>query len=120
MPSSSLALHVMAQRRCLACGDVMCADPAACLYIMTSRPWGDCDWCDGSGWASVSASIANPTAIFCAGCYGWGLEEYAPGTLAPEEISDNARKRLTRYVDHLTVRLADLPTAVPTAEAVAA
>jgi hypothetical protein len=105
MTASPLTVHVTLQRRCPACAEVRCADPAECLFLLTSRPWDECGWCAGSGWASESAPLYNPLSVFCAGCYGSGLEEHSAGSVAPGEISDNAKARLAAYVDALRARL---------------
>ncbi|QIP72881.1 hypothetical protein [Streptomyces sp. VN1] len=98
MPSSVLISRVTLHRGCPACSGVRCADPADCLYFLTSRPWADCVKCDGSGWASeISAS-----EVFCVYCDGSGLNEYTPGEITPEEISDRAKERHAAYVARLT------------------
>jgi hypothetical protein len=42
---------VMSGRGCPACGDALCKDPGACLLELSAHFWGDCDWCEGSGWS---------------------------------------------------------------------
>ncbi|WP_432018825.1 hypothetical protein [Streptomyces sp. 1222.5] len=112
MPSSPLRVHVSLQRACPACLDVRCADPAECLYFLTSRPWGDCVKCDGSGWAGEDS----PLEIFCGYCDGSGLNEYTPGAITPDDISDRAKERHAAYV----ARLVDLLAASSAPLAVAA
>lgn len=102
MPASLLRVRVMVQRGCPACMAVRCADPAECLYFLTSRPWADCVKCDGSGWASEDM----PGQVFCGYCDGSGLNEYTPGSITPEEISDRAKERHAAYVAALRARIA--------------
>lgn len=104
MPASVLTVHVQLARGCPACGDARCANPAECLFFLTSRPWADCEWCDGSGWASESAPAYNPLAIFCAGCNGSGLDEYSTDSIDSDEISEGAKQRHAAHV----ARLAEL------------
>ncbi|MCQ8830270.1 hypothetical protein [Streptomyces malaysiensis] len=107
MPASALTVCVSLQRGCPVCTETQCADPAECLYFLTSRPWADCNTCAGSGWGSEATPVHDPMSIFCLDCSGSGLMEHNPRSIFPDEISDNARTRLTGYVDHLMVRLAD-------------
>ncbi|MEU6916791.1 hypothetical protein [Streptomyces olindensis] len=105
MPASVLVARVSLRRACPACGSAQCADPADCLYFLTSRPWGDCIKCDGSGWAGED----RPFEVFCPFCLGSGLDEYVPGTVEPDEISEGARERHAAYVAHLTALVAQSP-----------
>ncbi|QPP07032.1 hypothetical protein G4Z16_12230 [Streptomyces bathyalis] len=114
MPATSAPVVMHAQRGCPACGESRCADPAECLYFLTSRPWGDCERCEGSGWADELTAMA--FGIFCVFCSGSGLTEHSYAS-ALGEISENARVRLEGYTDHLRVRLAD---STPELQAVAA
>ncbi|MGC0383257.1 hypothetical protein [Streptomyces sp. SAI-129] len=108
MPASLLVSRVTLHRGCPACMGVRCTDPADCLYFLTSRPWADCIKCDGSGWASeVSAS-----EVFCGYCDGSGLNEYNPGEIALEEISDRAKERLAGHVARLTALVTPAPLKV--------
>lgn len=108
MPASALRVRVSLRRGCPACGGAKCANPAECLFFLTSRPWADCSWCAGSGWASED----EPLSVFCGGCAGSGLDEHTTATIEPEEISDNARARHAAYVTALRARLASAPLAV--------
>ncbi|MFF2203772.1 hypothetical protein [Streptomyces sp. NPDC058145] len=108
MPSSPIRVHLSLQRACPACLEVRCADPAECLYFLTSRPWGDCTACDGTGWAGEEA----PLEIFCGWCDGSGLNEYSPGGITSAQISDRAKKRHAEYVAHLTALVSTTPVAV--------
>ncbi|MFJ9726143.1 hypothetical protein ACIRP3_25640 [Streptomyces sp. NPDC101209] len=97
MPSSSLTVRIAHQRACPACGDARCSDPAECLYLLTSRPWGDCFKCGGSGYAGEDS----PLEIFCRYCLGSGLDEYAPGAITPDQISEGAKTRHAAFVAYL-------------------
>ncbi|MFI8190426.1 hypothetical protein ACIF8T_16715 [Streptomyces sp. NPDC085946] len=92
--------------------NIRCVDPAECLYFLTSRPWGDCINCDGTGWAGEET----PLGIFCDYCVGSGLNEYAPGAIVPEQISDRAKERHAVYV----ARLIELVSSESSAPAVVA
>ncbi|MER6713270.1 hypothetical protein ABZZ16_07860 [Streptomyces sp. NPDC006386] len=105
MPASPLVVRVSLQRACPACMDVRCADPAECLYFLTSRPWADCIKCDGSGFASES----EPLAVFCGYCDGSGLNEFTPGEITPDQISEGAKERHAAYVAQLTAHVAQSP-----------
>ncbi|MFB7245478.1 hypothetical protein ACFCYX_23830 [Streptomyces populi] len=106
MPSTPLRVHVSRQRACPACGDVKCANPAQCLYFLTSRPWGDCLKCGGSGWASEDS---DPLEIFCRHCLGSGLDEYRPGDISPDQISDAAKMRHAAHIARLTTLVTRFP-----------
>lgn len=84
---------VSSGRGCPACGDSVCFDPADCLHQLTSRSWGDCDWCEGSGWADEGAG-----SLWCDGCDGSGLE-YGPGVCLT--VNANAAARLASRIDAL-------------------
>jgi len=105
MPASPLTVQISLQRACPACMGVRCVDPAECLYFLTSRPWADCFKCDGSGWAGE----CDPLAIFCGFCDGSGLNEFAPGQITDDEISDGAKERLAAYVARLTALVSQAP-----------
>ncbi|MFF3876472.1 hypothetical protein [Streptomyces sp. NPDC001978] len=111
MPSSPLRVHVSLRRACPACGDARCLDPAQCLYFLTSRPWGDCVKCEGSGFASEDS----PLEIFCGYCLGSGLDEYMPGTITADQISKGAKKRHAAFVVHLTALVSQSPAPVAVA-----
>lgn len=111
MPSSPLRVHVSRQRACPACGSTRCADPAQCLYFLTSRPWGDCVKCGGSGFAGEDS----PLEIFCGYCLGSGLDEYMPGTITPDQISEGAKRRHAAFVAHLTALVSQSPAPVAVA-----
>ncbi|MFF4482224.1 hypothetical protein ACFY1A_35210 [Streptomyces sp. NPDC001520] len=102
LPEQATEIRVQMRpvRGCPACWETHCADPAQCLYWLTSRPWGPCDNCDGTGWGNESTMGA-----FCDGCCGSGLIEYAQGSLL-SGISRELTDRLTAHVDHLRVRVA--------------
>lgn len=85
---------VCSGRGCPACGGSYCFAPAECLRLLLSRPWGDCDWCEGSGWADDDC-----LSIFCEGCGGSGLEERDPA--APGVLSERATARLSAHLDRL-------------------
>ncbi|WP_159039690.1 hypothetical protein [Streptomyces sp. TP-A0356] len=108
MPASPLTVQISLQRGCPACMGVRCADPAECLYFLTSRPWADCVKCDGSGFAGES----EPLAVFCGYCDGSGLNEYTPGGITPDQISDRAKERHAEYVARLTALVSTAPVAV--------
>ncbi|CAL9500780.1 hypothetical protein SUDANB105_03412 [Streptomyces sp. enrichment culture] len=105
MPASPLTVQISLQRACPACLGVRCADPAECLYFLTSRPWGDCIKCDGTGWAGEDSLLE----IFCGYCDGSGLNEYTPGTITPDEISDRAKERLAAYIARLNEIVSQSP-----------
>ncbi|MFI6662056.1 hypothetical protein ACIBL8_41840 [Streptomyces sp. NPDC050523] len=102
MPSSLVTLHVSYRRGCPACGEAQCADPVECLYFLTSRPWGDCIRCAGSGWASESGPVFNPMAIFCDSCAGSGLMEHSDASIDPTEINEGAKERHAALLARLT------------------
>lgn len=106
MPASPLVVTVTRLRACPACMDARCADPAECLYLLTSRPWADCVQCDGSGWAGDDV---DPMQIFCGYCEGSGLNEYGVGQITPDQISDRAKERLAAYVAALRARIVSAP-----------
>lgn len=106
MPASPLTVQISLQRGCPACMGVRCADPAECLYFLTSRPWADCIMCDGSGWAGEDC---DPLEIFCGFCDGSGLNEFGPGTITDDEISEGAKERLAAYVSRLTALVSQDP-----------
>ncbi|GGT62499.1 hypothetical protein ACWDMR_19450 [Streptomyces althioticus] len=108
MPASALVARVSLQRPCPACLEVRCTDPAECLYFLTSRPWADCIKCDGTGWGPENSS----SGLFCVYCDGSGLNEYAPGSITPDEISDRAKERHAAYVARLTVIVGECPAPV--------
>ncbi|MER6222518.1 hypothetical protein ABT189_18485 [Streptomyces sp900105755] len=116
MPASALTVSISLNRGCPACGNGRCVDPAECLFFLTSRPWGDCTWCAGSGWACESAPLYNPLAVFCEGCNGSGLSEHTADSIDLGEITDNAKARHAAYV----ARLVELVAASSTPLAVAA
>jgi len=93
-PVRPAPVRLVNARSCPACGEARCADPAECLRFLTVRPWGDCDWCAGTGWAGDESP-----AIFCEGCGGSGLEEYGPGTSPC--LSANVAARLAAHIDRL-------------------
>jgi len=96
--SSPLLRRVIAGRCCPACGERKCTDPADCLWFLTSRPWGACLDCAGTGWADES----DPLNIFCPSCEGTGLVEYFPGAeLAPDQITDASTARHAAHVARL-------------------
>ncbi|MFJ5267607.1 hypothetical protein [Streptomyces sp. NPDC088358] len=99
MPASPLTVQIPLQRGCPACMGSRCTDPAECLFFLTSRPWADCNKCEGSGWAGDDC---DPLEIFCGYCDGSGLNEYAPGQITEDEISDGAKQRLAAHVARLT------------------
>ncbi|MER5909328.1 hypothetical protein ABT124_02205 [Streptomyces sp. NPDC001982] len=78
--------------------ETRCADPAECLYFLTSRPWADCTICEGSGYAGEYSVLD----VFCPICGGSGLNEYGPGEITPDEISDRAKKQHAAHVARLT------------------
>ncbi|MFI5976707.1 hypothetical protein [Streptomyces sp. NPDC051452] len=98
MPSSPVRVHVSLRRTCPACGDAQCADPAECLYFLTSRPWADCGICAGSGFAGDYS----PLDVYCPICGGSGLAEYASGGITSEETSDNAKGRHAAQIARLS------------------
>jgi hypothetical protein len=112
MPASALVARVSLQRACPACLEIRCSEPAECLYFLTSRPWGDCVKCDGSGFAGEDS----PLEIFCGFCDGSGLNEYSAGQITPDEISDRAKERHAAYI----ARLTDIVSQSPAPLAVAA
>ncbi|WNI18275.1 hypothetical protein [Actinacidiphila sp. ITFR-21] len=85
---------VMSGRGCPACGGSYCFAPAECLSDLMSRAWGDCDWCEGFGWAGDDS-----LSVFCEGCGGSGLEEHDPGSLP--RLGAAASARLAAHIDRL-------------------
>lgn len=90
---------VRSGRGCPSCGDAFCLEPAECLYLLTSRPWGDCDRCDGTGWGGDES-----LSIFCETCTGSGADERDPGT--HPRLNERAAARLAARIDDLRARLA--------------
>ncbi|MEV0441069.1 hypothetical protein AB0I46_19250 [Streptomyces spectabilis] len=80
-----------------------CPDPVQCLEWLTSRPWGKCTICEGSGWASESGAYSS---LFCDWCHGSGLAEYdGVGAFRPEDTTPELVARHTAYVAALRDRL---------------
>ncbi len=100
MPVSPAFVRSAPGRGCPVCTERRCADPAECLWFLTSRPWADCDRCVGTGWAGEDDVLS----VFCRGCDGSGLVE--SGT---DEITDNAKALCAAYCDALRARLATTP-----------
>ncbi|MFH7599931.1 hypothetical protein WDV06_33260 [Streptomyces racemochromogenes] len=96
---------------CPACLEGLCADPAECLYFLTSRPWADCSACEGSGWA---AEDADPL-VFCECCGGSGLNEHTVRSVASIDVSEGAKQRHAAHVARLTARLPVSPVPVTVA-----
>ncbi|MEU6852770.1 hypothetical protein ABZ901_22935 [Actinacidiphila alni] len=89
---------VRSGRGCPSCGDTFCDDPSDCLFLLTSRPWGDCDRCDGTGWGGEDS-----LSIFCETCVGSGAEERDPGTTPA--LNARAAARLADRIAYLRDRL---------------
>lgn len=102
MHASLRTLHVSYSRGCPACGEARCVDPADCLHFMTSRPWGDCTRCEGSGWASDSGPVCNPMSVFCECCAGSGLTEHSDESISQDDISEGTFERHSAHVARLT------------------
>ncbi|MFG3234673.1 hypothetical protein ACGFZG_23300 [Streptomyces antibioticus] len=92
-------MSISLNRACPACGDARCFAPAECLFFLTSRPWGDCVKCDGSGWAGDDC---DPLEIFCGYCGGSGLTERARDRASASEISESATEKHAAHVARLT------------------
>jgi hypothetical protein len=97
---------------CPACLEGRCADPAECLYFLTSHPWADCSACEGSGWAGEDADRA---LVFCEYCGGSGLNEHTVRSVALIEVSEGARQRHAAHVARLTARVPVSPALVTVA-----
>lgn len=89
-------------RGCPVCTESRCVDPAECLWFLLSRPWGDCDACFGSGWASED----DPLSLFCRCCFGSGLDEHTPESVQHQVLSAKAEARYASYVAALRDRVA--------------
>ncbi|MFD9000706.1 hypothetical protein ACFV0T_06945 [Streptomyces sp. NPDC059582] len=48
-------------------------------------------------------------AIFCRYCLGSGLDEYGPGAITPDQISDVAKMRHASHVARLTALVTQFP-----------
>ncbi|PJN02334.1 hypothetical protein CG740_14895 [Streptomyces sp. CB01201] len=59
-----------------------------------SLPWGDCDFCAGSGWGGEDTP-----SIFCEWCAGSGLQEFTLGDTPP--LCTRAAERLAAHIDRL-------------------
>ncbi|MEU4098545.1 hypothetical protein [Streptomyces sp. NPDC026673] len=107
MPESALTVRSGSGRGCPACGETRCAVPADCLYWLTSRPWGPCADCEGTGWAGELSPC-----IFCETCVGSGLEEYTPASLPAQGLSDRTQARFIAHIERLRALVPDAVMAV--------
>lgn len=104
--SDAVVRRVIAGRCCPACGKGICGEPDDCLWFLTSRPWGACLDCAGTGWAGEE----DPLNIFCPGCGGSGLIEYAPDDeLGPDQVTDASVARHVAYVERLRKTIQEQP-----------
>ncbi|TRV82104.1 hypothetical protein FKN01_02220 [Streptomyces sp. 130] len=101
-----MTVQISLQRGCPACEGFPCADPAECLYFLTSRPWADCVKCEGSGWAGEECGSLQ---VFCSFCNGSGLNEFTPGEITDDEISKGAKERHAAYVAKLSAMVNQSP-----------
>ncbi|WP_406152691.1 hypothetical protein OH797_19375 [Streptomyces anulatus] len=88
-------------RACPACAETRCADPAECLYFLTSRPWADCSECAGSGWAGEDDCLS----VFCWVCNGAGLEEHTARSIVHATVSARPHARLLAHIERLTAEV---------------
>lgn len=103
---SDAVVRRIAGRGCPACEETRCAEPADCLWFLTSRPWGACPDCAGTGWAGEE----DPCNLFCPWCAGSGLVEYAPDAeLGPDEVTDASVARHAAYIERLTKEAQERP-----------
>ncbi|MFJ7415059.1 hypothetical protein ACIQWZ_30305 [Streptomyces sp. NPDC098077] len=90
-------------RACPACAETRCADPAECLYFLTSRPWADCSECAGSGWAGEDDCLS----MFCWACNGSGLVEHTARSIVHATVSARPHARLIAHIERLTAKVSD-------------
>jgi hypothetical protein len=108
MPVSPAFVRSVPGRCCPVCTERHCADPAECLWFLTSRPWADCSICDGLG---CLGDGSDPALTFCEYCMGSGLNEYTVASVARIKVSEGAKQRHAAHIARLTALV--LPSPAP-------